>query len=446
MKKGKLKTCLTTASVAMIACSAIPLQAKAETLKEAIHYLIETNPEIRSNVYIRKSSDETLTIAKADYFPRIDLDAGAGVEDFDEPFDETFDPRMVRLRLRQNLFTGFGTKYDVERAKHKVNSDAYRVQASTSDTALLGVQTYLDVLRRKELIDLAQVNLKNHQRIEDQIRLRSESGVGRAADMDQIASRITLARSQLIDSKSNMLDAQTNYLAVIGHLPEDISRPDSPDEQIPVSLDDAQRKAIVNHPMLKAIEEDLSAREAQHGIAKSEYYPKLDFELDQRWDEEVDGFEGKEESLLYMLRLRYNLFSGLRHKGRIGETRYLIEDAREERNNVARQALESIRLSWITYESELEKYQDLEERVVATKKTVEAYKKQWDIGQRTLLDLLDSEAEFINASRDLVDSRFQLDFAKYRLLNGIGTLVPAMGLDYPEEAEVTHYAEIESKQ
>ena len=71
-----------------------------------------------------------------------------------------------------------------------------------------------------------------------------------------------------------------------------------------------------------------------------------------------------------------------------------------------------------------------------TEAQVEAYKKQWDIGKRTLLDLLDSEAEFINASRELVHSRFQLEFAKYRLLNGVGNLVPAMGLDYPEEVKL----------
>lgn len=439
----KLNTYVTTAAVALLTCSAAPLQAKAETLQEAIQYMLDTNPEVRSSAYIRKSRDEVVRIAKADYYPRLDFSAGTGVQQFDEPIVRDTNPVEYRLSLRQNLFTGFGTKYDVERTKHSVNSGAYRVQATSSDTALRGAQTYLDVQRRQELIDLAELNLKNHLRIEDQIKLRSASGVARKADMDQVQGRVALARTDLLSSKANMVDAQTNYFAVIGHMPENLSQPESPDTLLPKSLDEAQRQAIVNHPTLLAGEEDLAARESQHGIAKSEYYPKLDLELDKRWEDEVDGFEGKEEDWLAMLRLRYNFFSGFRHSGRKQETKYLIDDAREARNDIARQALESIRLSWTTYESELAKHQDLQDRVTATDRTVKAYRKQWDIGKRTLLDLLDSGAESINSQVDLVNSNFQLESAKYRLLNGIGRLVPALALAYPEEANVEYFADKE---
>jgi adhesin transport system outer membrane protein len=439
----KVNTYVTTAAVALLTCSAAPLQAKAETLQEAIQYMLDTNPEVRSSAYIRKSRDEVVRIAKADYYPRLDFSAGTGVQQFDEPIVRDTNPVEYRLSLRQNLFTGFGTKYDVERTKHSVNSGAYRVQATSSDTALRGAQTYLDVQRRQELIDLAELNLKNHLRIEDQIKLRSASGVARKADMDQVQGRVALARTDLLSSKANMVDAQTNYFAVIGHMPENLSQPESPDTLLPKSLDEAQRQAIVNHPTLLAGEEDLAARESQHGIAKSEYYPKLDLELDKRWEDEVDGFEGKEEDWLAMLRLRYNFFSGFRHSGRKQETKYLIEDAREARNDIARQALESIRLSWATYESELAKQQDFQDRVTATEKTVKAYIKQWDIGKRTLLDLLDSGAESINSRVDLINSKFQLESAKYRLLNGTGRLVSALALAYPEEANVEYFEDKE---
>jgi len=446
MKMKILNSYVTTATVVLLTCSAAPMQANAETLQEAIQHMLDTNPEVLSSAYIRKSRDEVVRIAKADYYPRLDFSAGTGVQQFDEPVVRDTNPVEYRLSLRQNLFTGFGTKYDVERTKHSVNSGAYRVQSASSDTALRGAQTYLDVQRRQELIDLAELNLQNHLRIEDQIKLRSASGVARKADVDQVQGRVALARSSLVSSRANMIDAQTNYFAVIGHMPENLSQPESPDNLLPKSLDEAQRLAIVNHPTLMAGEEDLAARESQHGIAKSEYYPKLDLEIDKRWADEVlriGRVTGKEEDLLVMLRLRYNFFSGFRHSGRKQETKYLIDDAREARNDIARQALESIRLSWATYESELARKQDLKNRVVATDKTVKAYRKQWDIGKRTLLDLLDSGAESINSQVDLVNSNFQLESAKYRLLNGIGRLVPALALAYPEEANVEYFEDKE---
>lgn len=444
---AKLNRYVTTAAVVLLAFNLAPLQAKAETLKEAIQSLLDTNPDIRSTAYLRSSRDEQVRQAKADYFPKVDFEAGTGLRDVYEPVEKDLSPTEYRLSLRQNLFTGLGTKYNVRRTKHNVNSSAYRVQAESSTTGLLGTRAYLEVLRRQELIDLAEENLKNHKRIDDQIKLRSESGLSRRADVDQIGGRISLARSALITTRANMVDAESNYFAVIGHIPDDLSRPDSPVEAIPGSMDEAQRQALVNHPILKAIEEDLSAREAQVGIAKSEYYPVIDLEIDRYWgDEDVTILDVKEEDLLIMLRLRYNLFHGLRDRARIKETKYLIDEATEVRNDVARQVLESIRLSWATYEAEHDKYTDLRDRVTSTGKTVMAYKKQWNLGKRTLLDLLDSEAEYINSRRDLVDSQFELQYAMFRLLDGTARLIPTLGLEFPEESKIEYYDKEDDKE
>ena len=437
---GRLNRYVTAATITLLTCSVVPLQASAETLQEAIQFLIETNPDIRSSAYLRRSRDEQVSQAKADYFPKVDFMAGTGLRRVTEPVDTDLNPTEYRLSLRQNLFTGFGTKYNVRRTKHADNSGAYRVQASTSNTALEGTRAYLDVLNKQQLIDLAETNLKNHLRIRDQIKLRSDSGLSRRAEMDQIDGRVSLARSSLVSTTANLVDAETNYFAVIGHVPQDLSRPEPPEASITKSMDEAQRLAVVNHPILKAIEEDLSAREAQAGIARSEYYPVIDLELDRYWgNEDVTLLDLKEEDLIIMLRLRYNLFHGLRDRARIRETKYLVDDAREARNDTARQVLESIRLSWTSYESQVNRYNDLKNRVKSTESTVLAYKKQWDIGKRTLLDLLDSEAEFINASRDLIDSQFVTEYAMYRLLNGIGRLIPTLGLAFPEESQIKHF-------
>ena len=374
--------------------------------------------------------------------PKVDFMAGTGLRRVTEPTDTDLNPTEYRLSLRQNLFTGLGTKYNVRRTKHSDNSGAYRVQSASSNTALEGARAYLDVLNKQQLIDLADTNLKNHLRIRDQIKLRSDSGLSRRAEIDQVEGRVSLARSQVISTAANMVDAETNYFAVIGHVPQELTRPEPPEASIPKSMDEAQRQAVVNHPILKAIEEDLSARKAQIGIAKSEYYPVIDLELDRYWgNEDVNLLDVKEEDLIIMLRLRYNLFHGLRDRARIKETKFLVDDAREARNDVARQVLESIRLSWASYEAEVKKYNDLKDRVASTESTVRAYKKQWDIGKRTLLDLLDSEAEFINSSRDLVDSQFVTEYAMYRLLNGIGQLIPTLGLEFPEESQVKYFVD-----
>ena len=160
----------------------------------------------------------------------------------------------------------------------------------------------------------------------------------------------------------------------------------------------------------------------------------LDLEIDKRWRDEWDGFDQKEEDLLALLRLRFNFFKGFKDQARKKETMHLVDDAIEARNDTARQVLENIRLSWMAYDTAQRRVGYLKERIRTAKNTVDAYGKQYQIGKRTLLDVLDSQAEWITARRDLIAENYNYQFAQYRLLSGSGRLVSSLGLEYPEES------------
>jgi len=431
-RKKRLAAMTTSAAIFM---TAAPGLARAETLQEAVSVLLETNPELGQTKYTRHARDEVVRQAKGDYYPRIDFEAGAGIQEFQDPADTSLDPRQYRLGLRQNLFTGFGTKNNVRRTKAHVRSAAYQVRDTAENIALRASKAYLDVLLKQAIVDLARENLTNHERIRDQIKLRSSSGVARKADVDQVNSRMALARSNMVVAKSNLIDAQTNYLAIVGHMPADLSQPDSLDDLMPVSMEEAERIAVENHPRLKAISADVEGREAQYDLAKAPYYPIIDFELDKIWEEDVFiNPEPTRESWLAMLRLRYNLFRGMKDQARKKETAYLVDEAKEIRNNTYRQVIESIRLSWMAYQAILDRLEFLQNRVDSARKTTEAYKKQWNIGNRTLLDVLDSEAELITAKEELLTALNEKQYAQYRILDGTGRLVHGLGLQYPDQA------------
>lgn len=86
-------------------------------------------------------------------------------------------------------------------------------------------QVYLDVLTRREFVRLAEENLKSHERIFDQIKLRTSRGVGSGADLDQAEARMAQARNNLITEQTNLADAETNYLSAVGQLPDQLERP-----------------------------------------------------------------------------------------------------------------------------------------------------------------------------------------------------------------------------
>lgn len=410
-------------------------EAAAETLQDAVRYLIETNPEIRTVVYNRLARDQQVTQARAGYFPELGLMAGAGFQEVDKPVDQTLDPWEFTLSLRQNVFRGWQDMNEIQRQEARVRSQAYVIRSASENTALQTARIYLEVLRKHTFVDLAKENLQVHQRIYDQIRLRSESGVDRRADMNQVESRLALAESNVIVTETNLLDAQTNYLGVVGHLPDGLVMPEPPEPFMPASLEEAQEEALLGHPTLRQAEEDLVARKAQDDVARSPFMPIVDLELDKTWSEDLEyGLNTEDENLIGMVRVRWNFFKGWKDQARKAETSYLISEAREIRNNTHRQVVESIRLSWMAYQAAMKRMNYLQKRVDSSDATAQAYSRQWDIGKRTLLDVLDAEAERIDARRQFIDAQFDGLIAQYRIMNGMGKMVHCLDLEWPEEA------------
>ena len=429
---GKARICcMVAAALGVFAWGGM---VQAETLQEAVKYTVETNPDVREGAYNRLARDQEVKQAFADYLPTFDVVGGVGYLDADKPVDGEFDPRELTLSLRQNVFTGLETRNEVARQESRVKSQAYRIQSVADNTALRTAEVYLQVMRKQELHELAKENLLIHERIADQIKLRSESGVDRKADLEQINSRLSLAKSNAVITETNLIDAQTNYLAVVGHLPENLTKPEPPDASMPVSLEEAEQLALEAHPALKGATADLSARRFQEKVAQAQYWPIIDIEVDKNWAEETSYSYNEQDDFIAMLRLRYNLFRGFNDQARKAETKYLVSEALEARNGTHRQVVEGMRLSWMSYKGVQDRIQYLQERVASATTTANAYSKQWDIGQRTLLDVLDSEAEVIDAKKDLVEAEYDGLYAKYRIMNSLGKLVPSLDLQWPEEA------------
>lgn len=431
MQWSKLLSTTMIWSTLLFSSNSIP----AETLQEAIHGTLQTNPEVRSVAYNRLGRDEEVRQAKSGYLPTLQFTAGYGIQEVQEPESDTLYPKQYTLSLRQNIFAGLSTMNEVDRQHSRVRSVAYRLQGTSENTALRTSEVFLNVLRRQELLRLSEENLNTHLRIADQIKMRSDSGVASRADSDQVTGRVSLAQANVIATKTNLADAHSNYLSVVGHLPTDLQRPAPPEKLLPASIEGLEEAALNQHPTLKSATSDLEARQNQYDVAKAPYLPIIDLEVDQKWEEDLDS-EGRDDALVAMVKLRYNLFNGFKDQARRAETAHLINEAREIRNTTHRQVIESVRLSWMAYQAAKERIKYLEQRVASTTETASSYTKQFNLGKRTLLDVLDTEAEVIDAKQTLVNASYDGMYAQYRILNGLGRLVKSFDLEWPKESQV----------
>lgn len=415
---------------------------RGETLREAVKSVLQNNPDITSVSYNRLGRDQEVRQAMADFFPTIDTSLTAGYINQNNPLDyrEQIRPRSATIRLNQNLFRGGATLSETNRQKSRVASQAYLLQGTSENTALLACRVYLNYLRALEQNDLAKENLLIHERFHDQIKLRSQAGVDRGVDLDQVNARWALSESNLVVTQANIENARTDYQAVMGYLPVSPVKPEPLDTEIPATMQEAEKIALDNHPTLKSARADIEARKYQYKTAKALVYPRLDVGAEYVWGNDITGpiagIGTFQDYFQANVTLTFNIFNGFNNQARIKETSYLINEAEEIAKKSERQTIQSIRLSYEAYMADQRRIKQLEQYVTSTGKAADAFVSQWSIGRRTLFDVLDTAAEKITAKSDLINAQYDKMYDSYRVLSGLGKLVPTLGLQWPEESRI----------
>jgi adhesin transport system outer membrane protein len=408
---------------------------QAQSLPEAMQKALEVHPEIQAGVNSRIAADYQLRAAKGGYLPKVDVLAGYGREGTDSPSTgnrwETLNRGESSVRLRQMVFDGFATSSEVGRQQATVNARAYSLLGASERTALTVAQVYLDVLTRREMVRLAEDNLRSHERIYDQIKLRTARGVGRLADLDQAEARLAQARNNLITEQTNLADAKTNYLSVVGQMPDELSAPAPFIDLLPANLDEARQQMVESSPILRSAESDIAAAEKQYEAAKSTFYPRFDAELGRTADNDLDGMNGNNNEWQAMLRMSFNLYNGGSNKADLESKSYLTNQALDIRNNALRQLNEELGLAWNAMDNANAQLPIAQQYVDYSNNVRSAYQKQFSLGERTLLDLLDSENELFTAQRRLTEVKNIQVFTQYRIKATIGQLLKSQGVVAP---------------
>lgn len=409
----------------------------ATTLQEAVQEALNANPEVVASMYLQKAKQEELQQAKSGNHPTVDLNLGVGSESSENTVTKsvgeedylTLTRKEAAIVLRQNLFSGYSTTSDVKSASAQADSAGHNVSSVAQNTALNAIDAYLSVLRNTELHELSKQNLAAHEKIFEQIKSRSDSGVGRGADLDQTVGRLALANSNVIADESNLQDSRLNYQRVVGQIPgNNLISPTTADSGLPKSSGEAEDIAKTNHPALKSAESDIKSILAEQQGTRSANYPTVDLVLAGGWNENLDGVEDDNNDYSAMLQLRYNIYSGGRDSARTKQSAHLLSQSKEIRSQVRRQVMESLHMSWNAYQSIDKQQVYLKQHLDASVKTREAYRKQFTIGQRSLLDLLDTENELFSANRSMVIAKYDRLMSQYRVLSGMGKLVQELGV------------------
>lgn len=422
--------------VALVCPLSLASRAEPVGVALAVQKAILKNPEVLAKVHALDSAGSDQDVAWGGYLPKVDASVYGGRERRMTPSTPwtTYNHPGYQVQLRQMLFDGFLTASEVKRLGFAKLSRYYELLQTADETAYEAVRAYLDVQRYSELTTLAGDNYKTHLEIHKQIEDRVIAGVGRRVDLEQATGRRALANSNWLIEQSNLHDVSRRYERIVGELPQaPLAVVNAPTSHLPLQ-DDVIAVSLAESPSFRAAVAQVRSRRAEVESKRASHYPTLEFRASSGTDKNLQGVTGDTRQNSLQVVLNYNLFNGGSDQARVRSAEGLYHAALDIRDKTCRDLRQQVSIAWNDIGKLREKLGYREQHRLSIEKARAAYRQQFDIGQRTLLDLLDTENEYFEASREVVAARYDLLQAEFRVLAHAHRILPALALQ-PMAAE-----------
>lgn len=407
-------------------------------LIEIAQAAVSKNPEVQARWRAFNAAEADHRLGRAGYKPQINVGAGVArtwVAPVNLPSDQYL-RTTANVSLTQMLFDGGFTRHEVQRLSYTKLVRYYELLDVSENVAMEAIRAYADVARYTELVSEAQRNYIEHEMVSKQINERASAGVSRRVDVEQANGRLALARSNLLTEISNLHDVSARYLRVVGQLPPG-TLPPLPDHLqwpgVPEVRVEAIQQGLERNPAVNAAYENMRAAESRIKTREAAYAPKVNFVASRNWGRNVDGVRGRSENSAIEVVLDYNLYRGGADEAAEVQAIELHHQAIDLKDKACRDARQTLTIAHHDVTRLREQMVYLEQHRLSSEKAREAYRQQFDIGQRTLLDLLDTQNEYFQASRAYTNARYDEVVAQARTVQAMGQLTASLGVAHPQQ-------------
>ena len=438
------KTIIRFSLLALASCAA--MAQSTSPVVQSVQKAIEGNPEVAAKFNAFRASNDEIDVASGAWKPHLDASGTAGKRAYENtqslPRDARFYTGGVRLELSQLLWDGLGTHNEIERLGHVKLTRWFDFLDSTEQFGLEAAKAYYDVVRYRKLVALAEDNYVQHKYSFDQVQSRVNAGVGRGVDLEQVIARVALAQSNLVTERANLHDVTERYVRIVGAVPpaENVSAV-SMVKQLPASETEAMRIAAVQSPSVAGAIENLRSARAAVAARKSPFQPRIEARAQGATGHNLDGTLYQKHDVGAEIAVTWNIFNGGADSARERQYANLLTQAENLRDKACVDARQAVSVAFNDVRKLGEQLGYLDRNVVSIQKARDAYRQQFDIGQRSLLDLLNSENELYTARRSYVLAEEDLATAIVRTYAGMGTLVAGLGLKRPESQDLAPEAQ-----
>lgn len=410
---------------------------------DALKQAVNSNPGVTEAAANRRATEAEMRQTQSTLLPQVRLQAEYGPEKLTRydvnpppPLNGEWrkDAREGSIIVRQLLFDGFASLNDIWRQSARVDAAAARVHERTELIALDAAEAYIDIVRYTRLIQLGQENLSALRGIARDVKSRYEGGRSGEGDFQQSLERVAGAEAILADFRQKLDDANAKYRKSVGLEPNNLRFPRRL-YGLPPTKDASLAITLQHNPTLRAAGADAIAAKYGFRATAGAFMPTIS--LEGRATRGVDSQDvlGKREDLSGKVVMTWDIFRGGQDSWRRVEMGERMIEQTQRHARLQRDAFESLDKAWAARTVTSDRITALVKQSDAALKSFNAYSKEYELGQRTLVDLLDARNQYFNALVSLVSTRAVAVFADFQLLATMGHLLDYIKIAPPPEAD-----------
>ncbi|MDR2820294.1 MAG: TolC family protein [Desulfovibrio sp.] len=431
-----LLTCAVAASAAESAYPPPPSSGQPVALDDTIYGVLRTHRALRGLQENRNVLEHELDRARSGFGPRVDVtgQAGGGIQSDSSSRQQNLDRQMwgvgsVSATLVQPIWDGFATRSRVRSAKSTLESVKSRVFDTATSLSLDGIIAHIDLLRRKVIYDLSENNVVQHKAVLAQAQDRATLGADTAVDVTQTESRLQRALSSLSEAKASLRVAEDTYLRLTGISSNGSLAPVTMPPQLFDNPEAVYQLAEKFNPKLAAYLQDIRALRGEQELADAAFSPVINLEAGPSYSDRGGSRDRWIYSFDVLGTVRWNIFNS---GGDWAERKAAAARIRQSRQ-VMYDYMDDLKLdiesTWINYQAAQEQYKHYSKAIEYNQYTRTAYLEQFQLGKRSLLDVLDSISELFNSSTQAETSRGNILVGAYRLSALTGNMLQQMSIN-----------------
>lgn len=317
------------------------------SLSTIILFALDNNPDLLMAHERVTQMEEFAGEAKANYWPRVELEVKGGREYLSPTSDsKNNNYGKATLRLSQKIYDGYATASEVSRRESLIESTNIEALSQRDAVIVDTIKYYLNVLMyQSEVKTITRFNSELNA-IVNNIKDMYEAGATSKVMNDYALSRHAASRQNLSKAKSSLNDSISNLEFLTGPLPKFSAT--NPDNLTPekYEFDYYFEIAGSSHSNIKMLQKERDVLKHQLNFEKAAYLPSVDFNISAEQKQNDGGDTGSASDVKAYFNINYEIFDGFLRKHKTNRVSSQIKELDYKNQKIMKELKRNLQLSY----------------------------------------------------------------------------------------------------